>query len=131
MTSRVLAGRAIQRPSSSRKPLGGVSVCAYSIFFDFEANASWVLSGQFAYRGPARDWQSAGAPRCFAYPGVRQMVSNTTAAIRSRPGSRAFSIVGASHKAYFEAYLDQRQNVELAPKDMHLAPGVHEMIKGT
>ena len=51
-----------------------------------------------------------------------RMVSNIAAAISSRPGSRVLSIVGASHKAYFEAYLDQMHDVQLVPTGRYLAP---------
>jgi len=50
-----------------------------------------------------------------------RMVSNITAAISSSPGSRVLSIVGASHKAYFEAYLDQMHDIELVPAESYLS----------
>ena len=42
-----------------------------------------------------------------------RMVANIRAAYGDRPGSRVLAIVGASHKPYFEAYLDMMQDVVL------------------
>ena len=42
-----------------------------------------------------------------------RMVANIRAAMATRPGARALSIVGASHKGYFEAYLDKMHDVRL------------------
>lgn len=42
-----------------------------------------------------------------------RMVANIRAAAANQPGARVLSIVGASHKAYFDAYLDLMQDVVL------------------
>ena len=42
-----------------------------------------------------------------------RMVANIRAAMAAQPGARALSIVGASHKGYFEAYLDKMHDVRL------------------
>lgn len=42
-----------------------------------------------------------------------RMVANVRAAFGNRPGARVLNIVGASHKAYYDAYLDQMSDVVL------------------
>ncbi len=42
-----------------------------------------------------------------------RMVANIRATMVARPGSRVLSIVGASHKPYFDAYLDMMQDVRV------------------
>lgn len=42
-----------------------------------------------------------------------RMVGNIRAAFAAKPGARVLSIVGASHKGYFEAYLDMMSDVRL------------------
>lgn len=42
-----------------------------------------------------------------------RMVANIRAAIAEHPGSRTLAIVGASHKGYFESYLNQMHDVHL------------------
>ena len=42
-----------------------------------------------------------------------RMVANIRAVMANRPGGRILNIVGASHKAYYEACLDQMSDVEL------------------
>ena len=42
-----------------------------------------------------------------------RMVANIRAAFGNKPGSRVLNIVGASHKAYYDAYLDMMHEVEL------------------
>jgi hypothetical protein len=41
------------------------------------------------------------------------MVANIRSAFGNSPGARVLNIVGASHKAYYEAYLAQMSEVEL------------------
>lgn len=43
-----------------------------------------------------------------------RMVSNIREVLARHPGSRVLAIVGASHKAYYEAYLDEMHDVTLA-----------------
>jgi hypothetical protein len=42
-----------------------------------------------------------------------RMVANIRAAFGNRPGARVLNIVGASHKAYYDAYLDMMHEVKL------------------
>jgi hypothetical protein len=42
-----------------------------------------------------------------------RMVSNIREALGETPGKRMLSIVGASHKGYFEAYLTMMHDVKL------------------
>lgn len=46
-----------------------------------------------------------------------RMVSLIMTAATTEPGGRVLSIVGASHKPYFEAYLDQMHDVEVVSTD--------------
>lgn len=46
-----------------------------------------------------------------------RMVSLIMTAAATEPGGRVLSIVGASHKPYFEAYLDQMHDVEVIETD--------------
>jgi hypothetical protein len=41
------------------------------------------------------------------------MVANIREVLGREPGTRLLAIVGASHKAYFEAYLHQMRDVAL------------------
>ena len=41
------------------------------------------------------------------------MVANICATFGSRPGARVLNIVGNSHKAYYDAYLNLMHDVEL------------------
>lgn len=43
-----------------------------------------------------------------------RMVANIRAVLQKRPGARLLAIVGASHKAYFEAYLAMMHDVRIA-----------------
>ena len=42
-----------------------------------------------------------------------RMVANIRAAMAAQPGARALVIVGASHKGYFEAYLNMMHDIRL------------------
>ena len=46
-----------------------------------------------------------------------RMVSNVVAAGATSPGGRVLSVVGSSHKPYFEAYLDQMHDIKLVSTD--------------
>ncbi len=46
-----------------------------------------------------------------------RMAANVIEAAANHPGERVLIIVGASHKAYFEAYLDAMHDVEIVPVD--------------
>lgn len=63
-----------------------------------------------------------GSPQQYgrAYVGAWEtrnlrMAANIREAIASRPGGRTLVIVGASHKWYLEAYLDQMHDVRIVP----------------
>ena len=45
------------------------------------------------------------------------MAGNVMSAAAAEPGARILVIVGASHKSYFEAYLDQMHDIELVDLD--------------
>ena len=46
-----------------------------------------------------------------------RMTALIMTAATTEPGGRVLSIVGASHKPYFEAYLDQMHDVEIVSTD--------------
>ncbi|NNU15871.1 hypothetical protein HK107_05990 [Parvularcula sp. ZS-1/3] len=50
-----------------------------------------------------------------------RMAANVVEAAGTEPGARVLVIVGASHKAYFDAYLDQMQDMEILSVDDVLA----------
>ena len=67
-----------------------------------------------------RDALAAQSPQLFGRRYVAwyetrnlRMVANIRAAFGNSPGARVLNIVGASHKAYYEAYLEQMTEVEL------------------
>ena len=45
------------------------------------------------------------------------MVSMIVTAAIDEPGGKVLSIVGASHKPYFEAYLNQMHDIEVVSTD--------------
>lgn len=51
-----------------------------------------------------------------------RMVSNIRAAFAREPGARVLSIVGSSHKPYFDAYLDMMHDVEVVDVSRWLQP---------
>ena len=85
--------------------------------------------GTTAYRS---DWGAALAEpsaegfgrRYVAYWETRnlRMVANIREVLGRRPGTRLLAIVGASHKAYYEAYLHQMRDVKLADVRSVLGP---------
>ena len=46
-----------------------------------------------------------------------RMAANVVEAAANQPGARVVVIVGASHKAYLDAYLDMLHDVELVSVD--------------
>ena len=48
------------------------------------------------------------------------MVSNIRDVLGQHPGTRMLAIVGASHKGYYEAYLNQMHDVRLTGADVVL-----------
>lgn len=68
-----------------------------------------------------------GSPRHYAQIYVAgwetrnlRMVANVRAAFRERPGARVLSIVGASHKPWFDSLLGQMQGVEIVDAEQVL-----------
>ena len=55
-----------------------------------------------------------------------RMASNIREAIRNLPGSRTLVIVGATHKWYLEAYLNQMHDVRIVSSDQVLGQGVSD-----
>lgn len=51
-----------------------------------------------------------------------RMAANVVEAAGNDPGAKVLVIVGASHKAYFDAYLDQMQDVEVVDIEAVLKP---------
>ena len=51
-----------------------------------------------------------------------RMAANIVEAAEGRPGARVLVTVGASHKPYYEAYLDQMHDIEVLSTDTVLAP---------
>lgn len=49
-----------------------------------------------------------------------RMVANIRAAMAAHPGARTLSIVGASHKGYFEAYLNMMHDIRLVDAEIIL-----------
>ncbi|MCW5580623.1 MAG: hypothetical protein KIS72_04730, partial [Luteimonas sp.] len=50
-----------------------------------------------------------------------RMVANIATTFREHPGARVLSIVGASHKPWFDAWLAQLQGVEVVDAEALLA----------
>ena len=48
------------------------------------------------------------------------MVGNIRAAFGNRAGARVLNIVGVSHKAYYDAYLDMMSDVKLVDAEQIL-----------
>jgi len=80
-------------------------------------------SPSYAMQAYRSDWGAAltePSPQAFgrryvAYWETRnlRMVANIREVLGREPGTRMLAIVGASHKGYYEAYLDQMRDVEL------------------
>lgn len=84
--------RFLNRPQTQRE----------NISADFRAN--------LAYRSPrlyGRQYVGAWEVRNL------RMAANVRAAFAAHPGARVLNIVGASHKAYYDAYLDMMHDVRL------------------
>ena len=48
------------------------------------------------------------------------MVSNIRAAFGNHPGARVLNVVGASHKPYYDAYLDMMSDLKLVDAEQML-----------
>ena len=75
-----------------------------------------------AQNGDARLLADQQRPQRFAPAWDSFFLSR--APVNEAPGAKMLVIVGASHKAYFDAYLDQMQDWELVSVDAVLADSV-------
>ena len=84
------------------------------LFLNSEPYQRYVIEGDFglAAASPEADAVSRQYVAWWQARGLR-MAANVIEASGNQPGARVLVIVGASHKAYFDAYLDQMHDVEL------------------
>ncbi len=92
----------------------GEQTLAYYRFVNLPASQMAAISGDF---GAALKQQSPElyGRQYVAWWEVRnlRMVANIRAAFGNHPGARVLSVVGSSHKAYFDAYLNLMHEVDL------------------
>lgn len=74
------------------------------IFIEFDYGRAIKLKGGGLYGRQYVAWFEARNLR---------MVASIRAAFGNRPGARVLNIVGASHKGYYDAYLDQMSDVQI------------------
>ncbi|WP_323762478.1 DUF5694 domain-containing protein [Maricaulis sp.] len=91
-------------------------------FLNSEPYQRYVIEGDFG-RAAATPDEQAVARQYVAWWQVRglRMAANVVEAAGNQPGARVLVIVGASHKAYFDAYLDQMHDIELVSVEAVLA----------
>lgn len=91
-------------------------------FLNSEPYQRYVIEGDFG-RAAATPDEDAVARQYVAWWQVRglRMAANVVEAAGNQPGARVLVIVGASHKAYFDAYLDQMHDIELVDVQAVLA----------
>jgi len=78
--------------------------------------ASMETAAKSNIHGPMRFESSTGYPQAWvAGWEIRnlRMVANIRETFRERPGARVLTVVGASHKPWFDAWLGQLQGVEI------------------
>ncbi|WP_417484516.1 DUF5694 domain-containing protein [Maricaulis salignorans] len=94
-------------------------------FLNSEAYQRFVIEGDFGLAAATPD-EDAVARQYLAWWQVRglRMSANVVEAAGNQPGARVLVIVGASHKAYFDAYLDQMHDFELVSVEQVLADPV-------
>ncbi len=73
-------------------------------FIDFDYGRALKMTGPGLYGRQYAAW--------FETRNLR-MVANIRAAFGNRPGARVLNIVGASHKGYYDAYLDMMSDVQI------------------
>lgn len=73
-------------------------------FINFDFGRALKLKGDGLYGRQYVAWYEARNLR---------MVANIREAFGNRPGARVLNIVGASHKGYYDAYLDQMSDVQI------------------
>ena len=73
-------------------------------FIDFDYGRALKMPGPAHYGRQYVAWFEARNLR---------MVANIRAAFGNRPGARVLNIVGASHKGYYDAYLDMMSDVQI------------------
>lgn len=91
-------------------------------FLNSEAYMRYVIENDFGLATATPD-EDAVARQYVAWWQVRglRMAANVVEAAGNQPGARVLVIVGASHKAYFDAYLDQMHDIELVDVQAVLA----------
>ena len=95
----------------------GDIVEAYRFYNDPNTQLAVV---NFDFRRAMNDDQAEAFGRKYtAWYQVRnlRMVASIVAAGATKPGGRVLSVVGVSHKPYFEAYLDQMHDIEIVSTD--------------
>jgi len=91
-------------------------------FLNSEAYQRYTIENDFGLAAATPD-ENAVARQYLAWWQVRnlRMAANIVEAAGNQPGARVLVIVGASHKAYFDAYLDQMHDFELVSAEAVLA----------
>jgi hypothetical protein len=78
---------------------------------------------------PATGWTPTSSRCCRPYPQIwvsgweirnLRMVANILETFRERPAVRVLSVVGASHKPYFDQWLGQMQGVQIVDVEQAL-----------
>jgi hypothetical protein len=84
------------------------------LFLNSEPFQRYTIEEDFAQAAATPDYDAA-ARQYVAWWQTRglRMAANVVEAAGNHPGARVLVITGSSHKAYFEAYLDQMHDVEL------------------
>ncbi|WP_156896247.1 DUF5694 domain-containing protein [Aestuariibacter salexigens] len=88
------------------------------LFINSKSYQRFTIENDFglATAWPERDGLARQYVAWWQVRGLR-MVANTLEAAANHPGARVLVITGASHKAYFESYLNQMHDVELVSVD--------------
>lgn len=91
-------------------------------FLNSEPYQRFTIESDFGLAAATPD-EAAVARQYLAWWQVRglRMAANVMEAAGNQPGARVLVIVGASHKAYFDAYLDQMHDIELVDVQAVLA----------
>lgn len=94
-------------------------------FLNSEVYQRFTIEGDFGLAAATPDGDAV-ARQYLAWWQVRglRMAANVVEAAGNQPGARVLVIVGASHKAYFDAYLDQMHDIELVSVEQVLADPV-------
>ena len=92
------------------------------LFLNSEPYQRFVIENDFGLAAATSE-DSAVTRHYVAWWQARglRMAANVIEATGNQPGARVLVIVGASHKAYFDAYLDQMHDIELVSVEEVLA----------